>query len=85
MTETERDYYGNDARAINKHSTRTYDTAKGPVVLDRTCDAVPRYFQALGFPPGLAGIMPVIEIPGMEDARSWEAAERALRYWEAAP
>lgn len=82
--EIDRDYYGHDERAINKHSTRTYTDEDGNLYkLDRTLDGVPPFFAAYGpYSPDFKGILPRLLIDGKEywgDGISWNQAEKILK------
>jgi hypothetical protein len=82
LKEIERDYFGNDERAINKHSTRTYEADNGKLYkLDRTCDGIPKFFRAYGpYDKDFAGVLPEIKDFDINDflAMTWKEAEQKL-------
>lgn len=79
LTETDREVFGNDTRAINRHSTRTYETDDGRVVvLDRTLDMCPPAFEIHGpYAKTFVGVTPTTKVDGQRffcDGKSWKAA-----------
>lgn len=81
MKEIERDYYGNDEHAINKHSTRTYEHEGKKYVLNRNLSGVPPFYS-LNLIPKKDGIMPTIKVNGKEywgDGWSWSKAVAAAK------
>lgn len=76
-----RDRYGNDSRAINKHSSKVYEDVQGNTyILDRNLSICPPCFEAIGpIPKNFQGICPVIPVNGLRlwgDGLSWRKAER---------
>lgn len=83
MREIDRDYYGHDKRAINKHSTRTYVDQRGRLFkLCRTTDGTPRFFEAYGpYSPDYRGVLPRLKVNGADywgDGWSWKKAVPAF-------
>ena len=84
LTEVERERYGGDRRAINRHSTRGYrDSASGELfLLSRTTDARPRVFEAYGpYTEATRGALPSISVGGQHywgAGWSWPAAVAAF-------
>jgi len=92
ITEIERDYFGWDERAINKHSIRIYRTPDAMLFqIDRITDAAPRYFEAYGpYFEDFQGVTPKLPVDEKTRARfnagiSWAEAERlffaAVQKW----
>jgi hypothetical protein len=84
LKEIERDYFGHDETAINKHSTRTYEDDEGNrYMLDRTTDGIPPFFSAYGpYKSDFKGLLPRLLINGKEywgNGMSWKKAEIKLR------
>lgn len=84
IKEIDREIFGHDKRAINKHSTRTYEDESGNLYkLDRTLDGAPPFFAAYGpYGPDFRGVLPRLLIDGKEywgDGISWKKAEAILR------
>lgn len=83
MKEIDREQYGNDHRAINRHSVRTYQDEQGNLwKLSRTTDALPPFFEAYGpYRPGLQGIVPRFKVDGLEywgDGWPWTRAVKVF-------
>lgn len=78
----ERERYGNDATAINKHSVRTYEVEGfGDVRLSRTLDGCPPFFELYYFKAG-AAISTSIPVDGgryFGDGLTWREAEAKMR------
>ena len=79
LTEIEREYFGNDKRAINRHSVRTFRDEYGNLYkLDRCLDAMPRYFTAYGpYHNFTRGLLPWLKVQGKEtwgEGLSWNKA-----------
>ena len=79
LTEIDREVFGNDRRAINRHSCRTYRTDDGRiVVLDRTLDMCPPAFEIHGpYAEDFQGVTPTTKVNGEQnfcDGRSWDVA-----------
>lgn len=79
LREISRETYGHDSRAINKHSTRTFEDDKGNLfVLSRTLDGCPPFFEAYGpFQEGFMGLLPRLRVTGREywgDGWTWRKA-----------
>ena len=79
LTEIERQVYGHDATAINKHSSRKYSDDSGQCyLLSRTLDGVPPFFEAYGpYSAEYVGILPRLRINGQEywgDGWGWARA-----------
>lgn len=79
LAEIERDYYGHDGKAINKHSDRTYKDEYGNLyMLSRTTDANPRFFEAYGpYTSDFRGALPRLKVNGLDywgDGISWNKA-----------
>ena len=72
--------------SINRHSCRLYEFSGRRIVLDRTCDASPRFFSSfqeiVGFKSGGQPIFPPrILVGGKEywgDGFSWKRAETTI-------
>lgn len=84
VIEVERETYGQDGRAINKHSERTYITPSGNMyLLSRTLDGISPFFEACGpYPMTFKGLLPRLHIGGKEywgDGMSWKEAERTFK------
>jgi hypothetical protein len=83
LIETEREAYGHDARAINRHSTRQHQDESGNFyLLSRTLDGVPPFFEAYGpYTAEHVGILPRLSVNGQEywgDGWGWRQAVRAF-------
>lgn len=83
LTEIERQVYGHDATAINRHSTRKYQDASGRFyLLSRCLDGVPPFFEAYGpYTAEYVGVLPQLKVDGHEywgDGWSWAQAVRAF-------
>ena len=83
LTEVGRETYGNDHRAINRHSERTYRDQHGDLyVLSRTLDGCPPFFEAYGpYRPEHQGVLPRLHVMGQEywgDGWTWPAALKAF-------
>jgi len=83
LTETARETYGHDERAINRHSERRYRDQNGKLyVLSKTLDGIPPFFEAYGpYTAEHVGILPRLHVNGQEywgDGRSWKHAEAAF-------
>ena len=80
-----RERYGGDARAINRHSTRSYVSDNGcEYTLDRTLDALPPYFTLwahttalYSFIPSLGEVVPVDGADHWGDGWGWPQAQQA--------
>ena len=64
LIEIGREVYGHDARAINRHSTRTYQDEEGTLyLLSRTLDGVPPFFEAYGpYTSEFVGVLPRLKV-----------------------
>jgi hypothetical protein len=83
LTEIGRETYGNDKRAINKHSERTYRDGDGNLyVLSRTLDGCPPFFEAYGpYRQEHQGALPRLRVMGKEywgNGWTWPAAMKAF-------
>jgi hypothetical protein len=83
LIEIGREVYGHDARAINRHSTRTYQDGDGKLyLLSRTLDGVRPFFEAYGpYTVEFVGALPGLNVNGKEywgDGWSWDRAIRAF-------
>ena len=83
LKEIDRETYGQDARAINRHSERSYeDEAGNRYVLSCTLDGCPLFFEAYGpFKKDHEGILPRLKVLGQEswgDGWTWRKALRAF-------
>lgn len=81
LHEIERETFGHDARAINKHSIRIYTDQGGNLYqLDLTLDGIPPFFSASGpYRPDFIGILPRLKIKGQDywgSGWGWEKAEQ---------
>jgi hypothetical protein len=79
LTEIDREVFGNDTRAINRHSCRTYRTEDGDtVVLDRTLDMCPPAFEIQGpYHKYFRGLVPTTKVDGKRffcDGETWPRA-----------
>lgn len=84
LTEINRDTYGHDHRAINKHSDRTYRDQHGTLyMLSKTLDGIPPFYEAYGpYRKGHRGLLPRLLVNGQEywgDGWSWPEAFWAFR------
>ena len=84
LTEIERDTYGRDGRAINRHSDRTYRDKDGNLyMLSKTLDGIPPFFEAYGpYREDHRGLLPRLLVDGEEywgDGWAWPEAFRAFR------
>jgi len=68
LTETERETYGHDERAINRHCSRYYSDEHGNrYMLSRTLDGCPPFFEAYGpYKANHAGVLPRLKVDGQE-------------------
>ncbi len=76
-------YGGSDGRAINKHSSRIYETSDGQlVVLDRTLDMAPPAFEITGpYAKDFQGVTPITKVNGERffcDGQSWNKAIKVM-------
>lgn len=83
LEEISREIYGNDDRAINRHSERRYKNEAGEIyVLSRTLDGIPPFFEAYGpFSEDYEGLLPRFRVNNMDywgDNWSWGQALRAF-------
>lgn len=83
LIEIEREVYGHDATAINRHSTRKYRDETGAFyLLSRCLDGVPPFFEAYGpYTAEYLGVLPQLKVNGHEywgDGWSWTRAVHAL-------
>ena len=84
LTEINRDTYGHDHRAINKHSDRTYRDQDGNFyMLSKTLDGIPPFYEACGpYGEDHRGTLPRLLVNGREywgDGWAWPEAFRAFR------
>lgn len=84
LTEIDRETYGNDERAINRHHDRTFCTAAGRrYMLSRTLDAYPPFFEAYGpYGDDHVGMLPRLRVDGSDywgDGLPWSQAMRRFR------
>jgi len=83
LREIRRETYGNDARAINRHSERVYtDGRKRLYTLSKTLDGLPPFYEAYGpYTADCEGLLPRLRVDGEEywgDGWSWRRAEQAF-------
>jgi hypothetical protein len=81
LTQIDRDYYGHDERAINKHSVRVYEDEKGQRYnLSRTTDGIPRFFEAYGpYAADFLGFLPRFKVNDRDywgEGIGWKKAQR---------
>jgi hypothetical protein len=90
LVEIDRDVFGNDEDAINRHSIRVYEVKGRSLILgrntrfqlDRTLDVDRPYFQLYGpYDAKFRGVLPTILINDCQywgDTWSWRKAEEAM-------
>lgn len=83
LTEIERQVYGHDATAINRHSTRKYQDETGAFyLLSRCLDGCPPFFEAYGpYTAEYVGALPQLKVNGQEywgDGWTWRRAVQAF-------
>lgn len=84
LTEVSREVYGNDTRAINRHSEREFQVGNDRIRynLSRTLDAFPPFFEAYGpYRDDHRGILPRLKVGGLAywgDGWSWKRALKAF-------
>lgn len=83
LIEVNRETYGHDARAINRHSDRKYRDENGKFyLLSRTMDGIPPFFEAYGpYAADCVGLLPRIKVNGQAywgGGWNWARAVRAF-------
>ena len=83
LIEIERQVYGHDAMAINRHSTRKYRDETGKFyLLSRCLDGCPPFFEAYGpYTAEYVGVLPQLKVNGREywgDGWGWQRAVHAF-------
>ncbi len=83
LTEIEREVYGHDACAINRHSSRKYRDETGRFyLLSRCLDGVPPFFEAYGpYTAEYVGVLPHFKMNGQAywgDGWGWRRAVQAF-------
>jgi len=76
----EREVFGNDTTAINRHSQRHYLLGPREIYIDRTLDGCPKFFQLLEKVPGRFTSKTIL-VDGEEywgDGLSWRNAEAKM-------
>lgn len=83
LKEIYRENFGNDQRAINRHSVRRYEAEDGTLYqLDRTLGVGTPFFALCGpFTSDFQGVLPTIKVDGKDywgDGYSWKQAEAVM-------